>query len=362
MAEAAAEAGSPPGQEEDQDQDAVGGQKIINQTFLSLSQITALSEQNIEGVQKKLEEFLNFKQLKTSLKEAILLDYYTAGFWWAKEKNFSLVQLSGFMDLLNFLLENLRDKHMTLGDNIKELGKAMAGIGETDSERSGDMDVFSIEEAKAIIDYLNISLFKPYKLYEHLFHSPREELVISNKKPFHAPTEMEMTLILRSLPSQGGRRKPVRRCYLLKNNLTSSKYVIELAPPAVSPFPPSLEEGMPSESCASLIVLPIAAEVESKGPDQEGHLEESCPEAESLEAGAVAAFTVEDQKSAVGGIPNEIIGNLEVVQAVSHEFADFSRTQGAQIQEVQRLACQQRAGKNSHVIKTSSENWKLRPS
>uniref|UniRef100_A0A8B9CV19 Uncharacterized protein n=1 Tax=Anser brachyrhynchus TaxID=132585 RepID=A0A8B9CV19_9AVES len=95
-------------------------------------------------------------------------------------KNFSLVQLSGFMDLLNFLLENLH-KHMTLGDNIKELGKAMAGIGETDSERSGDMDVFSIEEAKAIIDYLNISLFKPYKLYEHLFHSPREELVISNK-------------------------------------------------------------------------------------------------------------------------------------------------------------------------------------
>lgn len=39
-------------QEEDQDQDAVGGQKIINQTFLSLSQITALSEQNVEGVQK----------------------------------------------------------------------------------------------------------------------------------------------------------------------------------------------------------------------------------------------------------------------------------------------------------------------
>ncbi|XP_032047470.1 ciliary-associated calcium-binding coiled-coil protein 1 [Aythya fuligula] len=257
------------GGEEDQDQDAVGGQKIINQTFLSLSQITALSEQNVEGVQKKLEEFLNFKQLKTSLKEAILLDYYTAGFWWAKEKNFSLVQLSGFMDLLNFLLENLRDKHMTLEDNIKELGKAMAGIGETDSERSGDMDVFSIEQAKEIIDYLSISLFKPYKLYEHLFHSPREKLVISNK------------------------------------------YVIELAPPAVTPFPPLLEEDMRSESCESLIVLPIFVEMESKGSDQEGHLEEPCPEAESLESGAVAAFTVEDQKSAVGGIPNEIIGNLE---------------------------------------------------
>uniref|UniRef100_A0A8C3D019 Uncharacterized protein n=1 Tax=Cairina moschata TaxID=8855 RepID=A0A8C3D019_CAIMO len=180
-----------------------------------------------------LEEFLNFKQLKTS----------------SKEENFSLMQLSGFMDLLNFLLESLRDKHMTLGDNIKELGKAM--------------------QAKAIIDYLNINLFKPYKLYEYLFHSPREELVISNK------------------------------------------YVIELAPPAVTPFPPLLEEGVPSQSCASLILLPIAAEMESKGSDQEGHLEEPCPEAESLEAGAVAAFPVEDQKSAVDGIPSEIIVNLE---------------------------------------------------
>jgi len=45
---------------------------------------------------------------------------------------------------------------MTLGDNLKELGKAMAGIGEADSERSGDLSFFSIEQAKAVIDYLNI--------------------------------------------------------------------------------------------------------------------------------------------------------------------------------------------------------------
>ncbi|XP_029887276.1 ciliary-associated calcium-binding coiled-coil protein 1 [Aquila chrysaetos chrysaetos] len=258
-----------PGQEEDQDQDAIVGKKVINRTFLSLSQITALSEQNLEGVQKNLEEFLNFKQLKTSLKEAILLDYYTAGFWWAKEMNFSLIQLSGFMDLLNFLLENLSDKHMTLGDNLKELGKAMAGIGETDSEGTGDLNFFSIEQAKAVIDYLNISLFKHYKLYEYLFHSPREELVISNE------------------------------------------YVIEPAQPAVPPFPALLEEGIPLDINSSFIISPTAAETESKGSDQEGYLEEPCPEAESFEAGAVAGVTAEDQKSAVGGISNEIIGNLE---------------------------------------------------
>ncbi|XP_021254786.1 uncharacterized protein C10orf107 homolog isoform X7 [Numida meleagris] len=184
--------------------------------------------------------------------------------------NFSLMQLSRFMDLLNFLLENLRDKHMTLEDNIKELGKAMAGIGETDSERSDDLDVFSIDQAKAIIDYMNIrsftdsrisfeSLFRLYKLYEHLFHNPREERVISNE------------------------------------------YVVELAPPAVTPFPAPPEEGTSSDIYASFLASPIAADMEPEGSDQ-GLLGEPSPEAESFEAGAVAGFTGEDQKPTV--LPN----------------------------------------------------------
>ncbi|NXQ38147.1 CBCO1 protein, partial [Catharus fuscescens] len=129
----------------------------------------------------KMEEYLNLTQIKTSLKEAILLDYYTAGFWWAKENNFSLIQLSGFMNLLNFTLENLSGKHMTLGDNLKELERALSGIGETESEERGDLNLFSIEQAKAIIDYLVTSLFKHYKAYEYLFHCRREEPVISNE-------------------------------------------------------------------------------------------------------------------------------------------------------------------------------------
>ncbi|XP_042644681.1 ciliary-associated calcium-binding coiled-coil protein 1 isoform X1 [Tyto alba] len=183
--------------------------------------------------------------------------------------NFSLIQLSGFMDLLNFLLENLSDKHMTLGDNLKELGRALAGIGETNSERSGDLNFFSIDQAKAVIDYLNISLFKHYKLYEYLFHSHREELVISNEN------------------------------------------VIELAQPAASPFPALLEEGIPLDICSSFIISPTAAETESKESDQEGYLEEPCPEAESFKADAVPGVTAEDQKPPVSEIPNEITGNLE---------------------------------------------------
>ncbi|XP_010177161.1 PREDICTED: uncharacterized protein C10orf107 homolog [Mesitornis unicolor] len=182
--------------------------------------------------------------------------------------NFSLIQLSGFMDLLNFLLENLSDKHMTLGDNLKELGRAMAGIGESDSG-SSDLNFFSIEQAKAVIDYLIISLFKHYKVYEYLFHSPGEEFVISNED------------------------------------------MIELAQPAVPPFPALLGEGVPSDTYSSLRSSPKAAETESEGSDQEGYLEEPCPEVEFFKADAVAGGTAEDQNSALDEIPNEIIGNLE---------------------------------------------------
>ncbi|XP_052533371.1 ciliary-associated calcium-binding coiled-coil protein 1 [Tympanuchus pallidicinctus] len=173
--------------------------------------------------------------------------------------NFSLMQMSQYMDLLNFLLENLSDKHMALEDNIKELGRAMAGIGETDSDRSGNLDIFSIDQAKAIIDYINISLFRLYKLYEYIFHSPREEHVISNE------------------------------------------YIVELAPPAVTPFPAPSEEGT-SDIYASLSPSPIAADIEPKGSDQEGLLGEPSPEAECFEAGAVAVFTGEDQNLTV--LPN----------------------------------------------------------
>ncbi|XP_064001257.1 ciliary-associated calcium-binding coiled-coil protein 1 isoform X2 [Pogoniulus pusillus] len=183
--------------------------------------------------------------------------------------NFSLMQLSGFMDLLHFLLENLSGKHMTLGENLKELGKAMVGIGETDSERTGDLNFFSIEQAKAIIDYLTISLFKHYKLYEYLFHGLREELVMSNE------------------------------------------HVKEPAQPAVPPFPALLEEDISSDTYSSFVVSPSAEETESKQSDKEGYLEEPRPEAESFKEDSVAYATAEDQNSTVDEIPHELIGNLE---------------------------------------------------
>ncbi|PNJ72222.1 C10orf107 isoform 2, partial [Pongo abelii] len=67
---------------------------------------------------------------------------------------------------------------MSLEESIKWLGEVMAEIGPTHLQKSEDWNIFDVKQANAIIDYLKISLFQHYKLYEFMFYSAREEIVI----------------------------------------------------------------------------------------------------------------------------------------------------------------------------------------
>uniref|UniRef100_A0A7N5K4C1 Ciliary associated calcium binding coiled-coil 1 n=1 Tax=Ailuropoda melanoleuca TaxID=9646 RepID=A0A7N5K4C1_AILME len=169
-------------------------EKILSPDFLSLAQITEMLAEDVDGVQQKLKKFLNFKNLHTCLKEAILLDYYVSGFLWARGMDFSVIQYSKFMTLLDMLLHNLRTLHMSLEDSIKWLGEVMAEIGPSHSQKNEEWNVFNIKQANAVIDYLKISLFQHYKLYEFLFYSTREEIVIGTEvvclSPDHATEQL----------------------------------------------------------------------------------------------------------------------------------------------------------------------------
>ncbi|XP_057607422.1 ciliary-associated calcium-binding coiled-coil protein 1 isoform X2 [Chionomys nivalis] len=180
-------------------------EKILSQDFLSIDQITdLLREADIDGIQEKMRVFLNFKNLQTCLRDAILLDYYVSGFFWAKEMDFSLDQYSKFMTLLDMLLHNLQTLHMSLEDSIKWLGEVMAEIGPNRSLKNEGLHVFDVKEANAIIDYLKVSLFQHYRLYEFMFYSTREEIVIGTAQtievvkpadhPFPAPLEEGISL------------------------------------------------------------------------------------------------------------------------------------------------------------------------
>ncbi|KAF6107763.1 ciliary associated calcium binding coiled-coil 1 [Phyllostomus discolor] len=180
-------ANTPAGTSPDSEKDAADFQEheeILSPDFLSVAQITEMQAEDIDGVQKKLAMFLNFKNLQTCFKEAILLDYYVSGFLWAKGMDFSIIQYSKFMTLLDMLLHNLRTLHMSLEDSLKWLGEVMAEIGPSNLQKNEKWSIFDTKQANAIIDYLKISLFQHYKLYEFLFYSTREEIVIGTEDGF----------------------------------------------------------------------------------------------------------------------------------------------------------------------------------
>ncbi|KAK2174900.1 hypothetical protein NP493_768g00000 [Ridgeia piscesae] len=146
---------------------------------------------------------------QTDLKAATVLDYYVAALWWGKEQNFNVEQLSSFFTVVHTLLENIKEKTLTLLDNMKEFKRMLAGIGvppppalpppqqeiesvQTVAETQSVVEVtpqlpqvpvtvldcFSVPQAKVMSDYIHNSVFKHYKLYEYMFsHTQAEELI-----------------------------------------------------------------------------------------------------------------------------------------------------------------------------------------
>uniref|UniRef100_A0A8C5LKX6 Ciliary associated calcium binding coiled-coil 1 n=1 Tax=Jaculus jaculus TaxID=51337 RepID=A0A8C5LKX6_JACJA len=243
--------------------------KILSPDFLSNAQIMDLLAEDVNGVQEKLGIFLDFKNLNTCLKDAILLDYYASGFLWAKEMNFSLLQSSKFMTLLDMLLHNLRNLHMSLEDSIKWLGEVMAEIGPNHAQKKKDWPIFDVKQANAIIDYLKISLFQHYRLYDFMFHSSRTEVVIGTEQ------------------------------------------VVEVIKSAESPFPSPLEEGISLDIFSTFIEPVATSDTEMGGLEQEQGPCESQPEADTPDLDSLAGFTIEDVRSVLARVTDDVLTGLQ---------------------------------------------------
>nr|XP_055164720.1 ciliary-associated calcium-binding coiled-coil protein 1 [Nyctereutes procyonoides] len=244
-------------------------EKILSPDFLSVAQITEMLAEDVDGVQQKLKKILNFKNLHTCLKEAILLDYYVSGFLWARGMDFSVIQYIKFMTLLDMLLHNLRTLHMSLEDNIKWLGEVMAEIGPSHSQKNEEWSIFNIKQANAVIDYLKISLFQHYKLYEFLFYSTREEIVIGTKQ------------------------------------------VIEVVKPSGGLFPDPLEEGISFDLYSTFIEPPPILDTEMKRLDQKQVPEESQSEPNTSDVDPLVGFTIEDIKSVLDQVTDDILIGIQ---------------------------------------------------
>ncbi|XP_048191475.1 ciliary-associated calcium-binding coiled-coil protein 1 [Perognathus longimembris pacificus] len=244
--------------------------EFLSSDFLSVDQIANLLAEDIgaDAIQEKLGKFLNLKHLHTHLKDAILLDYYVSGFLWAKEMDFSILQNSKFMSLLNMLLHNLSMLHMSLEESIKWLGEVMAELGPHPSPlENEEWNTFDVKQSNAIIDYFKNSLFQHYKLYEFLFFSPREEIVIGTKQ------------------------------------------VIEVVRPIGYHFPDPLEEGISFDNYSTFIEPASTLETDVKAEEQVP--EESQTESDTSEEDPLVGFTIEDVKSALGQVTDDVLLGIQ---------------------------------------------------
>ncbi|XP_073239742.1 ciliary-associated calcium-binding coiled-coil protein 1-like isoform X2 [Porites lutea] len=242
---------------------------------LSEEQTQALKELTARELEVKVGEVLTIESFHNSLPEACVLDYYVAGFWFAKEQNFTLQQISAFFTLLKVMLDNIKEHHSSLIESIQKFKTLLAGIGVENCPQNGGLECFDVNQAKVITDYFTDSLFQHYRLYQFLFtQEPQEEVVIS-------------------------------------------ELAVEVPPLASVPFPPPLDEGMTEDVWREHVMTPPQSpqlmeqkdgDVDSRGEAQSAALNL----AENQTAEDILASVKPDQvKSIVNKVADEVLGNFK---------------------------------------------------
>nr|KAF6424580.1 ciliary associated calcium binding coiled-coil 1 [Molossus molossus] len=124
------------------------------------------------------------------------------------------------------------------------------------------------------------SLFQHYKLYEFLFYSAREEIVLGTEQ------------------------------------------IIEVVKPSGGLFPNPLEEGISFDIYSTFIEPPPILHTEIKRLDQEQGPMESQPEASPSDTDALVGFTIEDVKSVLAQVTDDILISIQVLSldSVLHYF------------------------------------------
>ncbi|XP_030630945.1 ciliary-associated calcium-binding coiled-coil protein 1 [Chanos chanos] len=164
---------------------------------MSYEQINMLLDLPVDQVQLQFEDILQCKLLQ----EKALLDYFVAGFWWAKDMNFTCQQISFILAVLQLLLDNIKDKQMSFVDNIKEFSQTL--LNSTKSlpcKMEANCKLFDENMLKPVIEYFKTSVFQHYRLYEFLFsqardqqhHGMKRSIETANSASFAAPLEEGM--------------------------------------------------------------------------------------------------------------------------------------------------------------------------
>lgn len=233
---------------------------------LTQAQTNELMPLNVNQIQDKLKEIFNLENNEIDLTQAAVLDYYTSAVYWGIQQKFTAQQLSGFFTVIHRLLENIKEKQMSMSENSVEFNKLFAGIG-VDDAKSGGLDFFSIKEAKLVSQYVYTTLFQHYRLFLFMFtHSQAEEII---------GTDLD----------------------------------VEVAKAASVPFPPPLDEGVTEDMFNDYIATPPPSpspEPEKEKPDASKELEDQVSQSDMF-----AELTPDDVREVVESVTKEMLGSLQ---------------------------------------------------
>lgn len=243
---------------------------------LSEEQTQTLKELTVHELEVKLAEVLLIENYNISLPEACILDYYVAGFWFAKEQNFTLQQISAFFTLLKIMLDNIKEKQFSLVNNIQKFKSLLAGIEVENCSQNGGLECFDVNQAKLITNYFTDSLFQHYRLYQFLFtQDPQEEIVLS-------------------------------------------ELVVEVPPLSTVPFPPPLDEGMTEVMWREYVMPPPESPQEEEQTKREVNTQGMegdpaalpLPENQTAEE-ILASIKPKQVKNMVNQVAGEVLGNFK---------------------------------------------------
>ncbi|XP_041368740.1 ciliary-associated calcium-binding coiled-coil protein 1-like isoform X2 [Gigantopelta aegis] len=258
---------------------------------LTNAQTKELEELNVEEMQIKLADIFNLKTYSSNLKEAAELDYYTGALWWGAEQGFKGQELSGFFTLIHSLFENVKEKQMSLVDNLRELKKMLMGIGmEGQATNYGGLEFFDTQKAKAITDYVYSSFFQHYKLYQFMFSCSQEEEIIG--------TDLD----------------------------------VEVAQAADVPFPPPLDEGLAEEIYMRYVATPEPEPTPEPLEDLEKKEEIDEETAENI----LAQLSPQDVKEIIESVAAEMLEPLQT--DVAAKLREKENQLIARINKIHRVA------------------------
>jgi len=153
--------------------------------FMNSQQIDGLLECNDEEMlEKKMAEILNFKDYELNLKEACVLDYYLNCFHWASTKKWTNKVLSGFMTLMDNILNNIIGEKFNKLEMIMYIKHSLAGLGQDISTveiTPYPLYFMTAQQGKMIFMYLARTLLVNYSLYEHVLQWDQDEFIIGRK-------------------------------------------------------------------------------------------------------------------------------------------------------------------------------------